>query len=129
MSNKKTILLVDDDPKILDMLALTLQPNYEVLTAEDGVNAAHIYERNIESIEALVTDLEMPRLSGGSLAEWIHHIRPQLPVIIISGSLHQAVAASLPQGPMISFLGKPFEPNQLEAVLQGALEFRENVGR
>ncbi len=127
MSDKKTILLVDDDPTILDMLALTLQPNYEVLTAEDGVVAAHIYERYVESIEALVTDLEMPRLSGGSLAEWVHHIRPHLPVIILSGSPQKAVAGSLPEGPMISFLGKPFEPNQLEAVLQGALGLHENV--
>ena len=127
MPRKKTILLVDDDPTILDIVALTLQSNYDVLTAEDGVDAAHIYERNVDSIEALVTDLEMPRLSGGSLAEWVHHIRPCLPVIIISGSLNKAVAASLPQGPMIRFLGKPFEPNQLEILLQGALELRENV--
>jgi two-component system response regulator AtoC len=127
MPDKKTILLVDDDPKILDTLALTLQATYEVLTAVDGVVAAHVYERHLESIEALVTDLEMPRLSGSSLAEWVHHIRPHLPVIIISGRLEKAVAANLPRGPMISFLGKPFEPNQLEAALQGALEQRESV--
>jgi CheY-like chemotaxis protein len=55
MPHKKTILLVDDDPTILDIVTLTLQSNYEVLTAENGVDAAHIYERNVDSIEALVT--------------------------------------------------------------------------
>ena len=122
MSYKKTILIVDDDPTILSMLAASLEQEYEVLVASDGVNAAYLYERNIEKVAAIVTDLEMPRLTGQSLAEWVHHICPQLPVIIMSGNFRKIALSDLPRRPMTSFLGKPFDPSELEVVLQRVLD-------
>ncbi len=122
MPRKKTILVVDDDPTVLNMLASVLEDSYRVLIAADGVAAAYLYERNVEQVAALVTDLEMPRLNGQSLAEWVHHIRPKLPVIIMGGTLWTRTLQDLLQRPMISFLGKPFEPAQLEALLQNALK-------
>lgn len=122
MTGKQTILLVDDDPTVLSMLATALGSTYKVLVAADGVDAAQIYERNMDTVAALVTDLEMPRLNGQSLSEWVHHIRPQLPVIIMSGNFRQPAMAELTTRPMTSFLGKPFEAAQLEEVLQHVLE-------
>ena len=122
MLQKKTILVVDDDPTVLNMLASVLEASYRVLIAADGVAAAYLYERNVEKVAAVVTDLEMPRLSGQSLAEWVHHIRPKLPVIIMSGALWTRTLPDFLQRPMISFLGKPFEPAQLEAILHKALK-------
>src|SRR6266550_6696668 len=121
MLDKKTILIVDDDPAILNMLAQSLEPDYDVLLAGDGVAAAYLYERNIEKIAAIVTDLEMPRLNGQSLAEWVHHIRPQLPVIIMSGNFRRVALSNLQGTPMTSFLGKPFDPSDLEDALQYVL--------
>lgn len=121
MSAKKTILIVDDDPTILNMLAMTLEASYEVLRAEDGVAAVYIYENNIESVAAVVTDLEMPRLNGQSLTEWLHHLRPHLPVIIISGRMRTNQGEAFSLAPMTRFLGKPFEPARLEALLDDAL--------
>lgn len=124
MSAKKTILVVDDDPTILNMLAISLEASYEVLRAEDGVAAAYMYEHNIETVAAVVTDLEMPRLNGQSLAEWLHHLRPHLPVIIISGRMRTPQREEFSQAPMTRFLGKPFEPARLEALLDDALAAR-----
>jgi two-component system cell cycle sensor histidine kinase/response regulator CckA len=121
MPGKKTILIVDDDPTILNMLATTLQASYDVLKAEDGVAAAYVYEDNIETVAAIVTDLDMPRLNGQSLAEWVHHLRPRLPVIIISGRIRTRHSEDFSQAPMTRFLGKPFEPARLEALLHDAL--------
>src|ERR1700694_567730 len=87
MSSKKTILVVEDDAIILDMLAMQLEVNYDVLVARDGLDAAAVYESNLERVVAIVTDWDMPRLDGGSLAEWVHHISPQLPIIIMSGNI------------------------------------------
>ncbi len=117
---KRTILIVDDDPMVLNMLAMSLDQSYEVLAAADGVEAAYIYERHLERITALVTDLDLPRLDGQSLAEWVHHINPRLPVIIMSGSIRNRDSEDW-RG-RISFLEKPFEPSQLEALLREALE-------
>jgi DNA-binding NtrC family response regulator len=122
MTQKPTILIVDDDPLIRGMLADALDENYNVLLAGDGVDAAYLYESNLEHIAAIVTDLEMPRLGGQSLAQWVHHIRPHLPVIIMSGSFQKDALRDLPRRPMTSFLGKPFEAAQLQEMLELVLE-------
>jgi two-component system cell cycle sensor histidine kinase/response regulator CckA len=104
------------------MLAESLELDYDVLLAGDGIDAAYLYERNIEQVAAIVTDLEMPRLNGQTLAEWVHHIRPQLPVIIMSGNFRKVALSDLQRRPITSFLGKPFDPSELEAVLQRVLD-------
>lgn len=78
MPAKQTILAVDDDPIIRTMPAEYLQPNYEVLLAGDSVEAVIFTRTTLKSVAAIVTDLEMPRLNGQSLAEWVHHIHPSL---------------------------------------------------
>lgn len=122
MTGRQTILIVDDDPLIRSMLADSLEGQYEILLAGDGVDAVYLFESNAERVAAIVTDLEMPRLGGQSLAEWVHHISPQLPVIIMSGSFEQEIFKDLSRRPMTSFLGKPFETSQLEAILDQVLE-------
>jgi DNA-binding NtrC family response regulator len=118
---RKTILIVDDDPIVLAKLATRLQQTYEVLAAADGVRAAYVYERHQTKVAAIVTDLEMPRLDGQSLVDWVHHISPWLPVIIMSGAIRLDQTTDFSRR-RISFLGKPFEPAQLEDLLQTALE-------
>jgi DNA-binding NtrC family response regulator len=118
-SGRKTILLVDDDPNVRRMLALRLDQTYDVLAAADGVEAAHVFERHFERIAAIVTDLEMPRLDGQTLAAWVHHINPRLPIIIMSGGLSNGDSEEFKR-PII-FLGKPFEPSRLEALLNEIL--------
>ena len=54
MSDKKTILVVDDNEVILSMLAARLEGRFNVLLAQDGVDEAYVYERNIDRIEAIV---------------------------------------------------------------------------
>jgi DNA-binding NtrC family response regulator len=122
MSNRKTILVVEDDALILDTLAMHLAVSYDVLVARDGLDAASVYESNIERVVAIVTDWDMPRLDGGSLAEWVHHISPRLPIIIMSGNIPGREDQDFTRGPMTNFLVKPFEPSQLEALLNEFLD-------
>lgn len=122
MSSKKTILVVEDDAIILDMLAMQLEGNYDVLVARDGLDAASVYESNVERVVAIVTDWDMPRLDGGSLAEWVHHISPRLPIIIMSGNIRSEEDQDFTSSPMTNFLVKPFEPSQLEALLNEFLD-------
>jgi CheY-like chemotaxis protein len=117
MFKKEAILLVDDDPLVREMLAELLAEYYEVLVAVDGLEAAHLYENNSERIVALVTDLEMPRLSGQSLAERVHHINLHLPVIIMSGSFEKQALQNSSHSSMIRFLAKPFDTRELYQLL------------
>lgn len=121
MSVKQTILVVDDEAAIRNMLAVELEASYDVLVARDGLEAISLYEHNAERVAAIVTDLEMPRLNGRLVAEWIHHINPLLPIIIMSGGLKTAELEDLLQSHAVTFLAKPFEPSHLESLLRKAL--------
>jgi CheY-like chemotaxis protein len=121
MSIRQTILIVDDDAVIRDVLTMALEASYDVLEAKDGLDAVCVYERHVGDVAAIVTDLDMPRLDGRLVTEWVHHISPQLPVIIMSGSLRNVELEELLQSPSVCFLPKPFEPPQLEALLSNAL--------
>src|ERR1700748_1002765 len=81
----RTILLVEDETRVRRLLSDSLSRRYEVLESKDGVEAVSVFEKNLSRILAVVTDLEMPRLKGDVLTEWIHSIKPNLPVILISG--------------------------------------------
>jgi DNA-binding NtrC family response regulator len=121
MPVKQTILIVDDESTIRDMLVMNLKASYDVLVARDGIDAVQVYERNAERVAAIVTDLDMPRLSGQLLTEWVHHIKPQLPVIIMSGTLKNTDLEELRRNPSVSFLPKPFKSAQLQALLNRVL--------
>ena len=126
MSSKQTILVVDDDAPMREMLTEQLETNYDVLVAKDGLDAVCIYERNAERVRAIVTDFDMPHLNGRLVAEWVHHIRPQLPVIIMSGGVRNTDLADLLHNSLVTFLAKPFDLTQLEALLESVLESRLN---
>lgn len=123
---KPTILVADDEPSILEVLAVELEESYDVLFARDGLDAICLYEHNMGRVEAIITDLDMPRLNGQLVTEWVHHIRPQLPVIIMSGGVQCADLEELLQSPVVSFLSKPFEPKELESLLDSLLAVRQN---
>lgn len=126
MSSKQTILVAEDEALVREMLAMQLAPSYDVLVARDGLDAICIYERHAERVAAIITDLNMPRLNGRLVAEWVHHIRPQLPVIIMSGGVKQTDLEDLLHNSFITFLAKPFDLTQLETLLDTALAGRLN---
>jgi DNA-binding NtrC family response regulator len=126
MSIKQTILVVDDEPSVRDALTVELEASYDVLVACDGIDAIRIYEHNVERVAAIVTDLSMPRLNGQLVAEWVHHIRPHLPVVIMSGSIRNTELEDLLRNPTVSFLSKPFEPSELALLLSYVLEKRRD---
>jgi DNA-binding NtrC family response regulator len=124
---KDTILLADDDEAVLGMLASHLAESYRVVTASNGIEAVYAYEDNIESIVAVVTDLEMPRLDGAGLTEWVRHINPRMPMILMSGSINDGRILALRQLRWIGFLGKPFLPSKVEELLNNLGVHRRKV--
>jgi PAS domain S-box-containing protein len=101
-----TVLLVEDEASVRRLVARMLRDaGYEVIEAPDGAEALRLGRQQIERVTALVTDLDMPRLSGVDLARRLARQRPDLPVLFISGLAPQS-ADAMPSGS--GFLGKPF---------------------
>jgi CheY-like chemotaxis protein len=81
-----TILAVDDDPAVLNLVKLILEnAGYSVLAACDGQQALAYFENRKHSIDLLVTDINMPHISGLELACRGSEIVPHLAVMFMTG--------------------------------------------
>ena len=108
-NEQKTILVVDDDPEILTLIFHLLSDTYDVLLANSGPEGFDCAVQHPGSIHVLVTDFQMPGMSGLDLAAKITDERPQVAILIMSGIAVDAV--TLNDG--WHFLAKPFLPSQL----------------
>ena len=97
MSNrsKAQILLVDDDPGVRESLGLLLMTaGYDVAAADHGVSAVSHLSRTIPDL--IVTDLNMPHMSGVELISHVRSCHPSISIIAMSGDYQgDAVPASL----------------------------------
>jgi two-component system cell cycle sensor histidine kinase/response regulator CckA len=81
-----TILLVEDEAPVRDLLAETLSSRgYQVFVASNGEDALEVASRHLERINLLVTDIVMPQMDGQKLARALWQKNPQLKVMFISG--------------------------------------------
>jgi DNA-binding NtrC family response regulator len=111
------LLIVDDEPKLLDLLHRYLgRLGYEVKTCGDAAEALALFQAEPDRFSMAITDLSLPALNGEELIERMRQIRPGLPAIITSGYPYQ------PRGAGISFLQKPFLPQMLAEAVEKALK-------
>lgn len=116
----QTILLVEDDALIRDMVASALQAlGYRVIVAVDGEDALARWHATTTHIDLLVTDLLMPRLGGHALADRLHQERADVRVLFMSGYSGEDDLED--RGPWADFLAKPFTPGQLAASIRDLL--------
>ncbi len=113
-SGSETVLLVEDDDILRSLAQRILEVNgYSVLSAEDGLQALDLFERNSRSIDLIVTDAVMPNLSGGELTRKAGLIRPDIRVLFISGYPVEILAEKGILDSTFNLLSKPFTPTQL----------------
>ena len=117
-----TVLVVEDEPLLRRTTRRILEADgYTVVDAADGIEALeHWAGRALTPIDALVTDVVMPRLGGLALAERVRADDPALPVLLVSGYVADEALAggTLPEG--VVFLDKPFTGTALREALQRA---------
>ncbi len=124
------ILIVDDEAKMAEVIAMALtRTGYDCVTCTDGEAAMARFES--DGADAVITDWKMPGMDGIELMRRLHALRPQLPVIVLTahGSVPSAVAAM--RDGAFDYVTKPFDNNELKAVLARALRMqtleRENL--
>jgi CheY-like chemotaxis protein len=106
------LLLVDDDELVLELLNDILQDEFTVVTATDGPSALEQL-RSLSALDGVITDFDMPHMSGLELMWRIRQRYPTLPMVGLSGTLrsHHQIAGRCPEGAV--FLQKPFEVSEL----------------
>jgi CheY-like chemotaxis protein/two-component sensor histidine kinase len=119
----EAILVVDDDTSLRGLVSEILRLHgYTVIEASDGETALTMLENNGSVIDAVVTDVVMPNVNGRELVRRATKMRPNLPMLLMSGYVGDNVEAlgSL-LGPRVAFIQKPFNPGALLEKLRDVL--------
>jgi len=120
------ILIVDDEPLIRDFLCEALNwKGYKVVSANNGQEALDILKRS--TISAVVTDVQMPKMSGIDLLKKIKHISPDTPVVVITAYGTVSGAVETMKYGASDYLPKPFSASKLCEVIEGLI--RDNSGK
>jgi DNA-binding NtrC family response regulator len=119
--NPHTILLIDDEVKILELLGRFLSRHgYNVFQAPDADSAMDIYER--EKIDAVLLDIKLPRTSGCDLFAKMKSMNPAVKVVITTGYVDADLEAQLLSAGVRSAIHKPYALEELEKVLQETID-------
>lgn len=117
----ETILIVEDDMQILEMIKIfLLDLNYHILTAPSGEDALEIIER--ERIDLMLTDIVLPGIHGGRVAEVLKIKFPQAKILFMSGYQDERIALTEINTSIDSFIEKPFEPIALAFKIRETLD-------
>ena len=118
-----TVLVVDDDDNVRQLIANALEMwGFDVIQAADGRQGVAAFAAAGDRVRAVILDQTMPVMTGDAAFAEMQRLRPEVPVILISGhSSEHAVAGFAGRGPA-AFLHKPFSPTELLATLRELLD-------
>lgn len=116
-----TILCVDDEPRVVDSLALHLRRDFQVLTAHGGTSALQVLkEKGAPAV--IVSDMRMPGMDGATLLKHVKHQYPETTRILLTGDTgRDAAVAAVNEGQIFRFLTKPCPPDHLRSAIDAAV--------
>ena len=126
-NGKGRILFVDDEEDyVIGMKAALERSGYTVTAETDGLRTLELFCDHPEDFDLLITDQTMPHITGVTLAKKILEIRPELPIILCSGSSPESDSAVSPQKAAAMgirrVLMKPVERNEMNDVVQQLIQ-------
>ncbi|HWB22367.1 MAG TPA: PAS domain S-box protein [Gaiellaceae bacterium] len=123
VAGTETILLVDDNELVRPLIHEVLENyGYTVFSAASGIEALAIAEERGGKIDLLLTDVVMPGMTGGALAEALVASHPDLVVLFTSGFPADTVLRHGIEEGRVSFIQKPFLGNDLTLKIRSLLD-------
>ena len=118
------VLVVDDEPKLCDLLSSALSQNeIEVYTAGNGLQALAILEQ--EAIDLVISDWRMPGMDGPQLLAEVKLRYPHVPVIVMTAYSTVKNAVQSMRNGAYDYISKPFDIDELDITVSKALQFRD----
>lgn len=113
-----TVMLVDDDQDIrMSLQEIMISHGYEVLLADDGIQALDTWQQNEESIDAIIMDIVMPNMDGLEVARKIREAGSRVPICMVTGYSNQNIPAEI----HVQLLRKPVDPDLIIKYLEHQL--------
>ncbi len=127
-STKETVLLVEDEIDVRDMLREMLTDHgYTVLEAGSGSEALAVAEKADYQFDVMLTDVVMPKMNGPELAEEMGKIVPDLRVLYMSGYMDKVIVDRGVLDRDFIFIDKPFSGEAMLRKLREAIERDPNA--
>lgn len=120
-----TLLIVDDDNLVRDTLHELLSSAHECHTADRAEQALAYLD--IETYDAVLTDLSMPGLNGRELLRYIQAKHSATPVIVISGMSDEGDAKELIDAGAFAYFSKPFTLDEIEEAVDRAIARHQEI--
>src|SRR5271156_3709882 len=115
------VLCVDDEPRVVEGLALHLRRDYNVVTA-NGAHAALQLIKEHGAPAVILSDMRMPGMDGATLLKHVKHLHPETTRILLTGDPGRDVAmAAVNEGQIFRFLTKPCPPDQLRSAIEAGV--------
>ena len=117
----RRLLVVDDDPLILQCIKLALPPpDYDVLTAETASAALELFKQH--QPDAVLLDVQLPDQSGLAALCELRELDRRVPVILMTGHGTAETVITAMSGGAFEYVTKPFDPDDILPVIDSALE-------
>jgi two-component system cell cycle sensor histidine kinase/response regulator CckA len=121
----ETILVVDDDPGVRELVASVLRrQEFHVLEASNGTEALDVAAEYAAPIDLIVSDINMPQMTGWKLLEQLRAWYPAIRFLMISGYAQPESSMAQLAGTPTAFLPKPFTPGELSDAVRELLDRR-----
>lgn len=113
-NTEQTILVVEDEPLLLDLLKEMLEgEGYRVLTATDGNQAVTLYRSEREKVSLVLSDMGLPGMGGWEVLRQLKAINPSVNVILSSGFMDTKVRLDMIRSGAKDFIQKPYTPENV----------------
>jgi response regulator RpfG family c-di-GMP phosphodiesterase len=121
ISQPTDILCVDDEPRVVEGLAVALRKDYRVHTALSGEEGLQQLKQ-IKSIAVVISDMRMPTMDGATFLKRVMRNHPEVTRMLLTGEPgRDAAAQAVNEGQIFRFLTKPCPPEQLKAAIEAAV--------
>jgi DNA-binding NtrC family response regulator len=121
-TGKETLLVVDDEQDILDIMRDSLESQgYKVFATSDSSIAMDLYRRIFDEVALVISDIAMPGIDGRELIRQIKGVNPEVKILAVSG-YSRYVAGKDEIKDIDGFLQKPFESYYLLSVVRRILD-------
>ena len=122
---RRSILVVDDEDVVRNVARKALEnQGFNVLLAEDGLQALEIMAHDPRGIDAVLLDMTMPRMDGETAFRVLRELRPDLRVVLSSGYNEQDATSAFVGKGLAGFLQKPYRASDLIDAVASALSSR-----